>query len=167
MFDCKEEKELFTGVGALSIDGEPTLDNVELLALVELRHCKSSFMGEGVMVILNNILKVGVVINGSEYVLGGFSRVGDDITHVVTSVYTYNNGEMIGEALVEGGWVKLPECSNCGEAVRRVINAVNSGYAVFITLDLKGRRVISVDLVSPRRAREIMNNWYLRTTPTR
>ena len=161
---CKERNELYTGVGVLSINGKPVLKKVELLALVELRWCKSDIFSDKPTLVLSNVLRVGAVIDGNEYLLGGFKRIGNDATQVMTRAEANDDGTMIGEALIEGGWVRLPRCGNCSGAVKKVIDAVNRGYSVLVTLDLKNRKVISVDLISPRRAEEIMANWYLNTS---
>ena len=47
--------------------------------------------------------------------------------------------------------------------VRRVIEAVNSGYMVHVTMDLGRGRVLEVELISPGRERELWSNWF--TTP--
>ena len=165
---CKERNELYTGVGTLSIDGKPIIEKAELLALVELKWCEFDFFSDKPTLVLSNVLRVGAVIDGNEYLLSEFKRVGDDATHIMTRADIYEDGSaMVGEALIEGGWVRLPRCGNCSEAVKKVIDAVNSGYSVLVTLDLKSKRVVSVDLVSPRRAEEIMRNWYFRAAATR
>lgn len=167
MGGCEPKREILVGTGPVKVNGEVVIGDAELVAIAEVSRCRDEFLDGKYTVAVNNVIKVGIVVDGKEYVLAEFkeknTKRGKDVPWVLTKVVTHDEHNAIGEALIEGGWVRLPNCVGCGVGVRRVIEAVNSGYMVHVTMDLGRRRVLEVELINPSRERELWSNWF--TTP--
>ena len=157
MDNCEEVRKVIMNEGKIIWGGWST--KATIAVLVRLDYCND----DGLPILrIDGVERVGLIKDDREYILAIAVDNNNNplMQGYATTTIDTNRGNVYAEFILVTEKRAIPPCKNCGDNdVRNIYEALNMGYCIHVRLDLKNMRIIDMELINRKVAKQYAESW--------